>query len=105
MPCCNTARPFVPTDFAASLRGPLRQNFESIETLLVSRDDFDPLTCQESFKVSGSDYFAELLMPPLAKLLSRRAPDMKVQRVDPSLGPRQPVSRNPLYRTSGEGRD
>ena len=28
-----------------------------------------------------------------------------IHHVDPSPGPRQPVSRNPLYRMSGGGRD
>ncbi|MEP0940313.1 MAG: LysR family transcriptional regulator [Rhizobiaceae bacterium] len=71
-----------PTDFAISLRVPLRQNLESIEAMLLHREDFDPINCSDNFKISGSDYFAELLMPPLATLLSRQAPNMKVNLVN-----------------------
>lgn len=75
-------RGLVPTDYAAGLRDPLRAVLEETEALLNRGKQFDPLTAQDSFKLSGSDFFAEMLMPQLADFLSRTAPGLRVQLVD-----------------------
>ena len=71
-----------PTDFAEGLKGPLRSHLDGLQTLLDAGRAFDPAAATDTFKLSGSDYFAEMLMPELADLLSRRAPLMRVQLVD-----------------------
>ena len=43
---------------------------------------FDPAKAEQSFKISSSDFFAEMLMPPLANELSRLAPNIQLQLVD-----------------------
>jgi len=73
---------FVPTDFARSLELPLRRIIDDLEAVLSGPDAFDPMTATHSFMLSGSDFFAELLMPPLADELSVRAPKIRVQQVD-----------------------
>ena len=73
----------VPTDFAKSLEVPLRQALDGIETLLVGPGKFDPSAAQQSFKISGSDSYAELLMPALARHLVAEAPGVKAQLVEP----------------------
>lgn len=72
----------VPTDYAASLELPLRHILDDLVNLLSEHSPFDPAGAAHSFKISGSDFFAEMLMPPLAKHLSYSAPNMQVQLVD-----------------------
>lgn len=72
----------VPTDFAASIKDGLSEELNRLEGLLTPPDDFDPLQAQGNFKISASDFFAELLMPPLADHLSRAAPGVTAQLVD-----------------------
>ena len=71
-----------PTDYALSLADPLREVLEATETLLSARPGFDPATAVETFRVSGSDFFAEMLMPDLADYLARHAPGVRVSLVD-----------------------
>jgi DNA-binding transcriptional LysR family regulator len=72
----------VPTQYAKSLELPLRRILDDVEALVAGPDRFDPAGAEQSFKISGSDFFAEMLMPPLAELLSRLAPKIQVQLVD-----------------------
>jgi DNA-binding transcriptional LysR family regulator len=72
----------VPTPYARSLELPLRRILDEIEGLIAGPDSFDPFKAEQSFKISGSDFFAEMLMPSLAKVLSRLAPKIQVQLVD-----------------------
>ena len=71
-----------PTDYARSLALPLRDILREVEGILERRDQFDPLKSQLNFKISGNDFFAEMLMPKLSDTLSSRAPGMRVQLVD-----------------------
>jgi len=75
-------RRLVPTAYAEGLRDPLRALLEETEQLLSGGQRFDPATARESFRVSGSDFYAELLMPKLAEQLSRAAPGIRVHMVD-----------------------
>ncbi|WP_240620974.1 LysR family transcriptional regulator [Pseudooceanicola lipolyticus] len=72
----------VATDFAVGLQEPLRQELERIEAMLSQPDPFDPATASGVFRISASDFFAEMLMPPLADLLYRTAPGIRAQLVD-----------------------
>lgn len=71
-----------PTDYARSLELPLREIFNDIERILESPKSFVPETAEQDFKISGSDYFAEMLMPRLADRVSKEAPGVRVQLVD-----------------------
>lgn len=72
----------VPTEHAKSLEVPLRQALDGLGTLLAGQSRFDPSRAQQSFKISGSDFFSELLMPALALRLADMAPSVKVHHVD-----------------------
>ncbi|GHF57394.1 LysR family transcriptional regulator [Seohaeicola zhoushanensis] len=72
----------VPTDYARDLAQPLRDSLDAIEVLLDGPARFDAATASETFKISGSDFFAEMLMPALGERLSRIAPGVRVQLVD-----------------------
>lgn len=71
-----------PTAYANSLRLPLRDVLVQIETVIKGQSGFDPKSSSESFKISGSDFFAEFLMPKLAEQLQVEAPFMRVHLVD-----------------------
>jgi len=70
------------TDYAASLATPLRVELDRLEELLRGGARFVPEEAELSFKIAGSDFFAEMLMPPLATRLRRKAPGIRVQLVD-----------------------
>jgi DNA-binding transcriptional LysR family regulator len=72
----------APTDFARGLSLPLRQELDRLEAVLTSPSGFDPAATTGVFRITGSDFFAELLMPRLARLLRARAPGLRVQLVD-----------------------
>ncbi len=71
-----------PTDFARGLALPLRAALDGLEAMLSGPGVFDPATAEAGFRVSGSDFFAEMLMPQLADRVSRLAPRMRVHLVD-----------------------
>lgn len=72
----------APTVYASSLEAPLRAILDNIETLLAGEQHFNPQTSQASFRISGSDFFAEMLMPRLAEHIAQRAPYMNIHLVD-----------------------
>jgi DNA-binding transcriptional LysR family regulator len=75
-------RRLVPTGYAKSIEIPLRLKLDDLFDLLAGPKEFDSLAAAVSFKVAGSDFFAEMLMPPLASMLNRLAPGICVQLVD-----------------------
>lgn len=71
-----------PTVRALAMHEPLRRILQDIEALVHQPVDFDPTRSDARFKISGSDFFAELLMPRLAERLGNTAPGMRVHLVD-----------------------
>ncbi|MCV2881744.1 LysR family transcriptional regulator [Actibacterium sp. XHP0104] len=69
----------VATDFARSLEAPLTDILGQLEALLAGPPAFDPATARHRFRISGADFFSQLLMPHLADALSRLAPGIKIQ--------------------------
>ncbi len=72
----------VATSYARSLELPLRHHLDELFELLAGPGEFAPLKAELNFKIAGSDFFAEMLMPPLAPLLNRLAPKIRVQLVE-----------------------
>ena len=72
----------VPTDFAALLERPLREELDRLEGLLTKGHCFDPSNATGTFKIAGSDFFAELLMPGLSDILGQKSPKIVAQLVD-----------------------
>jgi len=72
----------VATDYAVSLRDPVRKELERLQTILTPPAAFVPATANGTFKIAASDFFAELLMPPLGDLLHRIAPGLRAQLID-----------------------
>lgn len=72
----------VPTDYARSLETPLREILEGTGALIAGQDQFDPACATGTFRIGGSDFFAEMLMPQLGAALALQAPGMVVQLID-----------------------
>lgn len=72
----------VPTDYARSLEDPLRELLDKAEGILAGPPAFDPSRANEVFRISGSDFFADVLMPVLVDRLAHVAPGVRVQLVD-----------------------
>lgn len=72
----------VPTDYARGLAAPLRAELDRLETLLRGPGSFDPATAVLNFRIAGSDFFADMLMPALAERLGAMAPGVRVQLVE-----------------------
>ena len=72
----------VSTDYAESIRHGLQAELERLEVFLAPAAKFDPASAEGAFKISGSDFFADLLMPALGDLLNKKAPGIKAQLVD-----------------------
>jgi DNA-binding transcriptional LysR family regulator len=71
-----------PTQYALTLKDDLTLVLDRIEALIQGPRAFDPETSGAGFRISGSDFFAELLMPRLAERLQALAPNMRVHLVD-----------------------
>ena len=71
-----------PTAFALSLEADLREVMDRIGRLIQGHEAFDPRIAQNRFRISGSDFFAEMLMPRLADHLQTMAPLVRVHLVD-----------------------
>ncbi len=77
----RNGKTFEPTKFALSLEAPVRNLLGQVEELITGPDTFDPATSTARLRISGSDYFAELLMPALTERLQVEAPLMTAQLI------------------------
>ncbi|MBV2359705.1 LysR family transcriptional regulator [Thalassococcus sp. CAU 1522] len=75
-------RRIVPTENALRLQVPLRLLLDDAERMLCGTGHFDAANAQDRFRIAGSDFFAEMLMPALAADVAREAPGIRVQLVD-----------------------
>jgi len=70
------------TEYALSLQEPVQDIMSRVEALISAPGRFDPSHSDHQFRVSGSDFFAELLMPALADRLAEVAASMRVHLVN-----------------------
>jgi DNA-binding transcriptional LysR family regulator len=78
----RSGQKLAPTEFALALETPLREILTRVEELIQNPADFDPAQAVNRFRISGSDFFAEMLMPNLAERLGALAPSISVHLVD-----------------------
>lgn len=72
----------VPTRKALEMRVPLQNIMNSVGELVEQTSEFDPRTATDSFTMSGSDFFSEMLLPRLGNIISDVAPNIQLQMVD-----------------------
>lgn len=70
-----------PTDFAVGLGEPLRRALGELEGLLEV-ESFDPATSDACIRVSGPDYYSDMVLPRLAEIIEAEAPNMRLQMFD-----------------------
>ena len=70
-----------PTDFALGLAGPLRKTLGELESLLEA-DAFEPATSDACIRISGPDYYSDMILPRLAEIVETEAPNMRLQMFD-----------------------
>jgi DNA-binding transcriptional LysR family regulator len=82
------------TAFAADLAGPVHDCVRQIEDLLNLRRPFEPESALWSFRIAASDYVVFLLLGPLLKTLTARAPNISVRflALEPGVGERLAAS-------------
>ncbi|HEX3803903.1 MAG TPA: LysR family transcriptional regulator [Solirubrobacteraceae bacterium] len=79
------------TEFARSLRGPLREALEQLAATIAARPLFDPKSDRRHFRLFANDYVGAVLLAPLVKRLIDRAPGVSIEaitasrRLDPHL--------------------
>ncbi len=69
----------APTPVAQSLILPVRQALARLRSGLDARTKFDPETAARTFHLAMRDTTAAMLLPPLARRLTREAPGVQVQ--------------------------
>lgn len=72
----------VPTDYASALAPPLHDELDRIEAMFAPLGVFEPSEAEGTFRITASDFFAEVLMPPLADRIQKKAPGIRTQLVD-----------------------
>lgn len=65
------------TPLAESLVLPVREALLAAQAVLDTSPDFDPTTARATCRISVSDYCQLVLVPPILRLLSTRAPAIK----------------------------
>ena len=78
------------TALAVELSGPVHECVRQVEDLLNLRQLFEPESVSRSFRIAASDYVVFLLLGPLLKILTARAPNISVRflSIDPTAGER-----------------
>jgi DNA-binding transcriptional LysR family regulator len=85
----------VATQRAEAMHEPIREALRRMEQALSAIAHFEPGNASQTFRISGSDYFSSLLMPPLAAAVMAEAPGVTLQMLD------HPTSE--VVRLLGEG--
>jgi DNA-binding transcriptional LysR family regulator len=88
----------VPTDYARTIAIPLRTELDRLERILNGPHGFDHRTADMTYRIAGSDFFADYLMPALALRLGEVAPGIRAQLVE--LVPNSYISSLDRYEAS-----
>ena len=71
-------RKMLPTPLAQSLAEPVRRVLLDIQSTIVNKPEFDPLTCKRHFKIVASDFVTTVFLSPLAQRLQQQAPHISI---------------------------
>ncbi|MBC9251918.1 LysR family transcriptional regulator [Pseudomonas alcaligenes] len=83
----RVGRSMQPTPRALALEGPIRDALQHIEQSLSEGAPFDPASSRQRFRIAVTDYVELILMPRLLRLLSEKAPGLRIdiQHLSPTL--------------------
>jgi len=70
----QVGRKMLPTPLAQGLAEPVRRVLLDIQSTIVNKPEFDPLTCKRHFKLIATDFVTTVILGPLTQRLQQRAP-------------------------------
>ncbi|MDO8290316.1 MAG: LysR substrate-binding domain-containing protein [Parvibaculum sp.] len=76
----------IPTRAANSLAVPIRHALSAVEVGLSSLRSFDPATSTRTFRLGVNDFFRHMLIPTMANVIEREAPNIKLEFLVETLG-------------------
>jgi DNA-binding transcriptional LysR family regulator len=82
----RTSRGMEPTPYAMHLAESVVYALNALQSVLATRDSFDPATSQRTFQLSMTDIGEIYFMPPLMDALALRAPHIQISTSRPSAG-------------------
>lgn len=74
----RTSQGMVPTPRIAELIGPVRKALGELEGALTAAKSFEPSKADRTFRVTTMDHAWVVLLPQLARLLTRQAPGVRL---------------------------
>ncbi|MGY2235919.1 LysR family transcriptional regulator [Pseudomonas gingeri] len=74
----QVGRKMLPTPLAQGLAEPVRRVLLDIQSSIVNKPEFDPLTCKRHFKLIATDFVTTVILSPLAQRLQQRAPHISI---------------------------
>ncbi|AMN80553.1 LysR family transcriptional regulator [Pseudomonas azotoformans] len=74
----QVGRKMHPSPLAQSLAEPVRRVLLDIQSTIVNKPDFDPLTCKRHFKIVASDFVTTVFLSPLTQRLQQLAPHISL---------------------------
>lgn len=82
----RTSKGMEPTPYAQHLSEPVLYALNALQSVLVRRDSFDPLTSTRTFHLAMTDIGEIYFMPPLMERLSALAPGIRISTQRPNSG-------------------
>ncbi len=82
----RTSKGMEPTPYAQHLSEPVLYALNALQSVLVRRDSFDPLTSTRTFHLAMTDIGEIYFMPPLMERLSVLAPGIRISTQRPNAG-------------------
>jgi DNA-binding transcriptional LysR family regulator len=76
----------APTPRAEALAEPVRDFMARLEAALGADERFDPSTAERTYTLLGADFFSTLVMPRLFRMMSRKAPGVRLRLLDSGYG-------------------
>lgn len=86
----------VPTLHALKIHDELKDLLSNVDTLISKTTSFDPATSARKFKITASDYMAQVILAPLVVDLQSSAPGIKLEIVPPADSTHTLVSQGQL---------
>ncbi len=74
----------IPTAAAQRIRDPLKALLRDAEALVIETTHFDPATSKRRFKIATSDYLLAVIFPSLTRKLSKIAPGISMDFMQPT---------------------
>lgn len=73
----------VPTPHAIKIHSELKDLLSSLDMLISKTTSFDPATSTRKFKITASDYLAQIIFVPLLRELRSIAPNIQLEILSP----------------------